>query len=132
MWQRIIVGVACGLIVLAVLACAAFAGKWLWGLFSGIELAGWIWQLVREEARFLIQIFGFLVPVALVVVWLCEFVRSRRWFDRWGPVRELQNVWARIGTVDEKPNDSTAAAIYRTGTTILIAVVILSGFIARS
>lgn len=80
---------------------------------------------------FMLQV-GMLIAVALLMNYIVLHVRSRPWYDTNGAAMQLKTVQRRIGTEFEQPYDSVAMAIQFLASTILIATVILSFFLARS
>ena len=117
-------------VILGILGVLAIAGVIGWYGMSGgghKELAGF----PAELARFSLQAIS-MALVSLVVVYVTQLVRNMRWFDSKGAARELSKVRDRIDTEDECSNDAIAAAIQYTGTTILIAAVILAFFLMHS
>ena len=83
-------------------------------------------------ATFAVQCIG-ITAVALLVVYITQWIRNRTWFDERGCAREMALINARIGQdsgqLAEHPNDNVAVAIAYAGTTALIAIVVLAFFL---
>ena len=90
-----------------------------------------LFQFLTETAKFVPQMIV-ITAIALVVVWISQRVRSWEWFDRRGSAKEMAKVEDRIGTEYEQPGDAMAVAIKYSGTTLLIAVILLAKFLMHT
>ena len=81
-----------------------------------------------EGPAFAIMSLG-VVTIALLIVFISQWVRNRPWFDRYGAAVEMGTVQRRIGTNREKPNDAIAVGIQYSGTSLLIATIVLGFFL---
>lgn len=120
-FRKLMVGLPAfiGLAVFVFLLCAGFLVEG--GLASLI-------QFLTESAKFVPQVIV-IVLIALFVVFVSQFIRSREWFDRRGAAAEMAIVEERIGGQKEKAGDSTSIAIKYSATTFLIGVVLLAFFL---
>ena len=109
-------------------ALAAFFGGLLIGTIqTGGEdkLFGWFVKLLPFALSSFI-----LLGIALLLVFCTQWVRNKVWYDQNGAGVEMGVIRDRIGTDEERPNDTVAASIQYSGTTIFIGLVVLTYFLA--
>lgn len=120
LWVKIVGGIVAGIFVLGLLTA---------GLISDGFSA--LWNFIGDLGTFFLQaLIVMLMALALVV--LVQWLRNQSFTDRDGAAQEMAIVRSRIGTANEEPGDQTAVAIQYVGTTIFLAVVILSYFMFHS
>ena len=110
-----------------------FLAAVLWLGLSGA--AGEIGHFIAKSATFAIKC-AVVAVIALALVWGTQAVRALPWFDMNGAGEEMALIRKRVGmsadTDTEMPNDAIACAIQYSGTTILIAIVLLAFFLMYS
>ena len=114
--------------VAAWVALAAFFGGLLIGTIETggqDKLSGWFIKLFPFALSSFI-----LLGIALLLVFCTQWVRNKDWYDRNGAGTEMGIIRDRIGTDEEKLNDTVAASIQYAGTTVLLGLVILTYFLA--
>ena len=110
---------------------------WLVALVPFVALCVSAWQgdhegsLISFFAKlpiFTVQIIGILA-VALLAVFISQAVRNLPRFDVNGAANQMAKCRLRMGTDLEKPGDPIACGLQYFGTTILLAIVLLSFFL---
>ena len=77
---------------------------------------------------------GFYVTIGAAALWVAQWIRNQRWFDRFNPAREMVEVQARIGTSEEKEGDAQACARQHAGNSLFYGMIVLAlliGFLLR-
>ena len=92
------------------------------------SMLAYIWQL----PVFTLQAAG-IMSVALLLMYLSQWVRRWHWFDRDGAAVEMGKVRKRVGDQGkELASDAMAVAIQYTGNTIFLAAIVHSFFLMIS
>jgi len=115
------------LIVAAVVGLIVLGGLVTLAILSP-QLSKLLTFYLDEYPVFILQLLG-LTLAGLLAVYISQIIRNQDWFDKYGAALEMGKVQARIGKSNEKAGDSTAVAIQYTGTTLFIALVVLSFFL---
>lgn len=99
-------------------------------IFGGLREGGHfkLIAFAQDSANFGLQAIV-IVLFSLGVVYLSQLIRTWKWFDRRGSAREMKTIQDRAGTENEKSGDPIALAIQYSGTTLLIATVLLAYFL---
>ena len=100
----------------------------LWLGLSGDGISGQgavhdIMQYVVDKAHFGIKMLVG-IALALLIVYVTNWVRAMPWFDRYGAATEMEIIRRRVTNGERVEGDGLAVAIQFAANTILIAVVI--------